>query len=72
MVFQYPYANVYPHFVRGDLTRSDGQPLGEGTSVTTFDSRSAVQLSRRSNRLNPATDSAVLKLHKVLAWLGTR
>ena len=29
LVFQYPYADVYPHFVRGDLSRSDGKALGE-------------------------------------------
>jgi len=72
ITFQYPYSDVYPHFVRGDLARADGQPLGEGTSVTTFEGRSAVQISRRSNRLNPATDTAVMKLHKVLTWLRNR
>jgi hypothetical protein len=72
ITFQYPYADVYPHFVRGDLTRTDGQPLGEGTSQATFEDRPAVQLSRKSNRLNPTTDTAVIKLHKVLAWLRTR
>lgn len=72
ITFQYPYADVYPHFVRGDLSRADGRRLGEGTSVTTFENRPAVQLSRRSNHLNPATDTAVIKLHKVLAWLRTR
>jgi hypothetical protein len=67
--FQYPYCDVYPHYVRGDLTRLDGRPLGEGTSLTTFLNRSAVQLSRRSNRWDPATDTAALKLLKVLKWL---
>lgn len=70
--FQYPYADVYPHFVRGDLARLDGAALGQGMTVTTFEGRSAVQISRRSNRLNPATDTAVIKLHKVLAWLRSR
>ncbi len=72
ITFQYPYADVYPHFVRGDLTRVDGAPLGEGTSVTTFEGRPSVQLSRRSNRLNPETDTAAIKLHKVLTWLRSR
>jgi len=72
VTFQYPYSAVYPHFVRGDLARVDGQPLGEGTSVTSFESRSAVQLSRKSNRHNAATDTAVIKLHKVLLWLRNR
>lgn len=72
ITFQYPYADVYPHYVRGDLSRKDGRPLGEATSRATFEDRPAVQLSRRSNRLNPAADTAVIKLMKVLEWLRTR
>lgn len=70
--FQYPYADVYPHFVRGDLARVDGAALGEGMTVTEFDNRSAVQISRRSNRYDPAHDTAVVKLTKVLDWVRTR
>ncbi len=72
VTFQYPYSDCYPHFVRGDLARVDGAPLGEGTSLTTFEGRAAVQLSRRSNRLDPETDTAAIKLHKVLTWLRSR
>ena len=63
---------MYPHFVRSDLQRKDGRPLGEAvTGGHTFLGRSALQLSRRSNRLNPAVDTALLKLMKVLQWLST-
>lgn len=72
ITFQYPYSDVYPHFVRGDLSRTDGAGLGEGMSLTTFDTRPAVQISRRSNRLDPGTDTALIKLNKVLKWLRTR
>lgn len=73
ITFQYPYADVYPHFVRSDLLRKDGRALGDGISTGhTFAGRSAIQISRRSNRLNPATDTATLKLGKVLQWLTTR
>lgn len=73
ITFQYPYADVYPHFVRPDLQRRDGRPLGDGISGGhNFFGRAAVQLSRRSNRLDPATDTAALKLGKVLQWLATR
>lgn len=72
ITFQYPYADTYPHYVRGDLSRVDGRPLGQGTSSnTTFEGRSAVQISRRSNRLDPRTETAVIKLHKVLTWLAS-
>ena len=72
ITFQYPYSDVYPHFVRGDLARADGAGLGEGMSVATFDNRSAVQISRRSNRLDPNTETALIKLNKVMEWLRTR
>ena len=67
---QYPYADVYPLFVRPDLTRNDGQELGQGFSRVTFEDRPAIQVSRRSNRLNPASDTAALKVLKVLSWMS--
>lgn len=70
ITFQYPYADVYPHYVRGDLSRVDGRGLGEDMSPnTSFEDRVAVQISRRSNQLDPATQTALIKLKKVLAWL---
>lgn len=69
---QYPYADVYPLFIRQDLTRIDGQPLGEGMAMNTFDGQPAVQVSRRSNHLNPATDTAAIKVLKVLTWMASR
>lgn len=68
----YPYADIYPHFVRHDLSRRDGKPLGEGTSAGTFQGQAAVQVSRRAKRHNPVTDTALLKLCKVLRWLKSR
>ncbi len=68
----YPYADIYPHFVCADLARTDGRSLGDGTSLTTFQGRPAVQLSRRSNRHNPTTDTALLKMQKVVRWLNSR
>ena len=67
--FQYPYADVYPHFTVADLSRADGSQLGEGFGSATFEGRPAVQISRRSNRLNPETDTAALKLLKVMKWM---
>lgn len=71
ITFQYPYADVYPHFTRPDLTRLDGRALGEGFGTAQFRNQPAIQISRRSNKLNPATDTATLKLLKVLQWLRT-
>jgi hypothetical protein len=70
--FQYPYADVYPHFVPADLARRDGRPLGEAMSQSSFENRKAIQVSRRSKKLNPATDTAALKLLKVVDWMKSR
>lgn len=67
--FQYPYADVYPLFVRPDLTRVDGNGHGTGVTQGSFNGEPAMQLSRRSNRLNPAVDTAALKVMKVVKWL---
>jgi hypothetical protein len=72
ITFQYPYADVYPHYVRGDLSRVDGQPLGEAMSPTTFEERPAIQVSRASRHLDPTRDTAAMKFQKVLAWIRTR
>jgi hypothetical protein len=73
VTFQYPYSDVYPHYVRGDLSRADGRGLGDGMSQNqNFEGRPAVQISRRSNHLDPRTQTALIKLQKVLLWLAAR
>lgn len=81
-----PYADVYPHFVRSDLARADGGPLGEGLSTGhtfpapdalkvpgSIPSRAAVQVSRRSNRKDTAgLETPLHKLLKVIQWLKSR
>jgi hypothetical protein len=72
VTFQYPYADVYPHFCRPDLSKLNGQQLGQGLGQAKFQNQPAIQISRRSNQLNPATDTAALKLLKVLQWLRSQ
>lgn len=72
VTFQYPYADVYPHYVRGDLSRSDGGPLGAALSPTTWQDRQAIQVSRKSNQHDAGIDTACTKLLKVLTWLRSR
>jgi len=73
ITFQYPAADVYPHFLRQDLTRADGRALeGEGISRAPWNGTPAIQLSRRSNRWRAGHDTAAIKLAKVLDWLRTR
>jgi hypothetical protein len=72
ITFQYPYADVYPHFVRHDLARADGAGLCAGLGQAQYRNKAAIQISRKSNKLNPATDTAILKLLKILQWLRTQ
>lgn len=67
---QLPYADVYPLFVRGDLARVDGRALGTGLSQGhMFLERTAVQVSRRSNRRDPAVEMVSHKFLKVIEWI---
>ena len=72
ITFQYPYADVYPHFTNADLARSDGGSLASGFGTASFQGQPAIQISRRSNRLNPERDTAALKLLKVIAWMRSQ
>jgi len=73
ITFQYPRADVYPHFFDPAIRRKDGNALGEGFSnATDWRGRPVMQVSRRSNRLNPEVDTAATKLAKVLEWVRTK
>jgi len=72
ITFQYPHADVYPHFLDGSVKRRDGAALGESFSGTTWEARPAIQVSRKSNRMNPAVDTGATKLLKVLEWVRSR
>lgn len=76
ITFQCPFADVYPHYCVANLARNDGRALGEGFSQNTWKSPAgdevATMLSRRSNQLNAVTDTAALKLAKVLDWIKSR
>lgn len=73
ITFQYPYADVYPHFVEPALRRADGAGHGVGIAgPMPWDGRTALQVSRRSNHWNAAADTAALKLTKVIEWLRSQ
>src|SRR5947207_2867258 len=62
ITFQYPNSDIYPHFVDAGLKRADGTeiPRNGVSGPVSWQNRTALQLSRRSNRLIPATDTAAL------------
>jgi hypothetical protein len=71
ITYTHPYADIYPHFVRCDLTRRDGRGFGQGFHPdTVFYGEKALMLSRRTKLLgNDNPVSALLKLEKVIKWL---
>ncbi len=72
ITFQYPRADVYPHFLDGSIVRTDGKGHGTGITATSWRNISVLQLSRRSNHLDPGVDTAATKLAKVIEWFRTQ
>lgn len=72
--FTLPASDIYPLFIRADLTRCDGRPLGDAFQVTTLSwpgeptARPVVQVSRRT-RNNFTAQTAAQKVGKVLHWV---
>jgi len=73
ITFQYPRADVYPHFLDGTLQATGGGNFPAGvTTGHSWRGKTALQVSRRSNRWNAANDTAALKLAKVIEWLRSQ
>jgi len=67
---QCPYADVYPLFMGAEVLRSDGQTCPAPVSAGhTFMGLPALQISRRTNRLDPTLQTVAHKFQKVLHWL---
>lgn len=75
--FTLPGSDIYPIFIRPDLSRLDGASLGEGFAVTELSwpaeqvPRPVVQVSRRT-RGSFALQTASQKVSKVLDWVMAR
>ena len=77
ITFQYPFADVYPHYFHADLRRADNASLGEAIHQNhTFKrpsaSEAAVMVSRKSSRRDAGIETAAIKLAKVLDWIRSR
>jgi hypothetical protein len=72
--FNLPGSDIYPMFVRSDLSRVDGNPLGAAFQSTQLAwpgdpaARPVVQVSRRT-RGAFASQTAAQKVCKVLEWM---
>ncbi|MBD3676356.1 MAG: hypothetical protein HUJ26_22835 [Planctomycetaceae bacterium] len=70
ITFQCPEADVYPHFIDGNVKRSDGTKFGKGFSgPRKWQERHSLQISRRSHHINPLVDTPTTKLIKVIQWI---
>jgi hypothetical protein len=84
ITWPYPDADIYPHFLCPQVQYAGRQqtpnqhpdgnlpvPMTRGGTMPGFD-LPAIQISRRSQRRNVETDSALQKLMRVLALLRTK
>lgn len=76
--FNLPGADIYPIFIRHDVSRRDDNGLGEGFGATEVswpgeeNPRAVVQVSRRTRRNEFALQTPLQKIEKVLEWVRTR
>lgn len=68
---QYPYADIYPVFIGGDVRRSDGRSFEPPIAKDqTFSGRPAIQISRRNNQIQNSPQTAVAKFLKIIDFLA--
>jgi len=67
---QYPYADIYPVFIGGDVARTDGVAFAAPvTPGHQFEGRAAIQVSRRSAAAQSGSQKVAAKILKVLDFL---
>ncbi len=65
----YPYADIYPLFIGGEVSRVDGVGFAPPITPSLFLDRPALQVSRRNNHTQHFPQTAVAKFVKVLHFL---
>lgn len=71
MTAQYPYADIYPVFMGVEVNRVDGVAFAAPvTRGHTFESRPAIQISRRCSTADNGLQKATAKILKILNFLG--
>jgi hypothetical protein len=67
---QYPYADIYPVFIGGNVVRASGAPFAVPvTPGHRFEGRPAIQVSRRNSAAQSGLQKVVAKILKVLDFL---
>ena len=67
---QYPYADIYPIFIGGNVVRADGTPFSAPvTPGHAFEGRPAIQVLRRNSAAQSGMQEVGAKILKVLDFL---
>jgi hypothetical protein len=67
---QYPYADIYPVFMGGNVVRADGKPfVAPVTPNNNFQGRPAIQISRRNTAAQSGQQKASAKILKIIHFL---
>lgn len=67
---QYPYADIYPVFIGGNVARANGVPFAVPvTPGHSFEGRPAIQVSRRNSAAQSGLQKVGAKILKVLDFL---
>ena len=67
---QYPYADIYPVFIGGEVRRANGIPFSAPvTPGHQFEGRAAIQVSRRNTMAQAGLQKVGSKILKVLDFL---
>jgi hypothetical protein len=67
---QYPYADIYPVFIGGNIARANGTPFNAPvTPGHHFEGRPAIQVSRRNSAAQSGLQKVGAKILKVLDFL---
>jgi|SRR6266853_1408432 len=68
----YPYADIYPIYIAGDVRRADGRPFeAPVTPGQNWQGRPAVQISRANRNVQTSPQTARSKILKILHFLET-
>jgi hypothetical protein len=69
LLYNYPFAAIYPYYTTIELQRVDGGPWPSALQRADWRGRQVVQISLRSTRWQPGIETASSSLAQVRHWL---
>ena len=71
LLFNYPYAPVYPFYATSELRRADDGPLPQPLQKVNWRESDVTQISLRANQWQPQHDTASGAVAQVRHWFRT-